>query len=371
MLTGREKIPILPHSYRKIHRIFAVTRADLRIGGRSVVRAGYIFRRLGVFLITLFLALTAIFFLPIISGQNPVREKLLQEATRGGYLQAAMEQMVEIYEKKFGLDKPLIVQYFNYLWDVVRLDFGYSILNYPKTVVSLISETLPWTIVLGGMATLMGFLIGTLLGALLGWSRSPGWLRYLFMPLLTLSAVPYYLLGLILLLFFAFQNKWFPLFGGYSIATFPDWADIHYLLDVAHHAVLPALSVILANAGFWALGMRGMMVTMQGEDYMIMSEAKGLKGSRIFLHYALRNAFLPQTTALALSLGTIVANIVLVEVVFSYPGVGGLLVQSIVQSDFYVLNGVVFVIIFAIAFATLVLDFIYPFIDPRITYERT
>lgn len=334
------------------------------------MRRGYIVRRLGIFLITLFLAITAIFFLPRISGQNPVREKLLQEATRGGYLQAAMEQMVEVYEKKFGLDKPLLVQYANYLWDVVRFDFGYSILNYPKTVGDLISETLPWTIMLGGMATLLGFAMGTLLGAILGWPKSPGFLKYLFMPLLTLSAVPYYLLGLILLLVFAFQNKWFPLFGGYSIATFPDWADINFLLDVAHHAVLPALSVILTNAGFWALGMRGMMVTMQGEDYMTMSEAKGLKGSRIFLHYSLRNAFLPQTTALALSLGTIVANIVLVEVVFSYPGIGGLLVQSIVQSDFYVLNGVVFVIIFAIAFATLVLDFIYPFIDPRITYEK-
>jgi peptide/nickel transport system permease protein len=334
------------------------------------VRLNYLLKRIGVFLITLFIALSAIFFLPRISGQNPIREKLLEEATRGGYLQSAMEEMVKIYEAKFGMDKPLMVQYLNYMRDIFRFDFGYSIYTYPKKAGELILETLPWTLVLGGMATLMGFVLGTMLGALIAWQKSPGWLQYLFMPLLTLSAVPYYLLGLILLLVFAFHWKLFPLFGAYSVATFPNWGSITYLLDVAHHAVLPALSVVLTNAGFWALGMRGMMVTMQGEDYMLLSEAKGLKSGRIFAKYAIRNALLPQTTALALSLGTIASNLVLVEVVFSYPGVGGLLVQSIIHSDFYVLNAVVFVIIFGIAFGTLVLDLVYPLLDPRITYER-
>lgn len=334
------------------------------------MRASYLLKRIGIFLITLYIALTAIFFLPRISGQNPIREKLLEEATRGGYLQAGMEEMVAIYEEKFGMDKPLIVQYWNYMKDIFRLDFGYSIYTYPKRAGDLIAETLPWTLVLGGVATLIGFALGSILGALIAWQKSPGWLQYLFMPLLTLSAVPYYLLGLILLLLFAFKWKFFPLFGGYSVATFPNWGSITYLLDVAHHAVLPAASIVLTNTGFWALGMRGMMVTMQGEDYMMLSEAKGLRSGRIFAKYAIRNALLPQTTALALSLGTIVSNLVLVEVVFSYPGVGGLLVASIIQNDFYVLNAVVFVIIFGIAFGTLALDLIYPLLDPRITYEK-
>lgn len=332
------------------------------------MQPSYVVKRVVIFIVTLILAVTGIFFLPRISGQNPVREKLLEEATRGGYLQAGLEAMVAHYEQRFGLDKPLLVQYFNYLADIVRLDFGQSITNFPKTAWELIGETLPWTIVLGGMAVLFAFLLGTLLGALLGWPRSPASLQYIFMPLLTLSAVPYYLLGLVLLFLLAFQAKWFPLFGGYTVATFPNWRSLGFLLDVAHHAVLPALSMVLAQVGFWSLSMRGMMVTMQGEDYMLQAEAKGLRWRRIFFRYGLRNTLLPQTTSLALSLGTIVSQIVLVEVVFSYPGIGGLLVQSIIQNDFFVLNGVVFVIIFSIALATLLIDLFYPLIDPRIQY---
>ncbi|MBI4305588.1 MAG: ABC transporter permease, partial [Chloroflexi bacterium] len=122
--------------------------------------------------------------------------------------------------------------------------------------------------------------------------------------------------------------------------------------------------------GFWALGMRGMMVTTQGEDFMQLAEAKGLRASRIFAKYAVRNAILPQTTGLALSLGHIVSGFILVEVVFSYPGIGGLLVQSIIQSDFFVLQGVVFGVIVSIAAVTFILDLIYPILDPRIRYVR-
>ena len=330
----------------------------------------YLAKRFGVFLLVIFMASTLNFFIPRISGQNPIRERLLEEATRGGFLQSGLEETVRIYEEKFGLDKPLIIQYRNYLYDVMRLDFGPSLSNFPVRTTDLIRETLPWTIALGVTATLIGFGLGTFLGALIGWQRSPGFLKYLFMPLLTMSAVPQFMLGLVLLFLLAFKNPWFPLFGGYSIATFPDWTDIGFLLDVAHHAILPALAIILVALGFWALGMRGMMITMQGEDYMALAEAKGLRGSRIFLRYAVRNALLPQATGLALSLGTFVSGFILVEIVFSYPGIGGLLVQAIIQNDFFVLQGVIFIIIFAIALATLVLEIIYPLLDPRIKYGK-
>ncbi|MBI4306897.1 MAG: ABC transporter permease, partial [Chloroflexi bacterium] len=306
---------------------------------------GYLARRFGIFLLVIAIASTINFFLPRVGGRDPIRERLLEEATRGGYLQSGFNEIVEAYNKKFGLDKPLIIQYRNYLYDLARGDFGVSLSNFPKTVGALIVETVPWTLALGGMATLMGFLLGTLLGALLGWPRAPGSLRYLFMPLLTISAIPQYLFGLVLLFFLAFRLKLFPLFGGYSIATFPDWSDFGFLLDVARHAALPALAIVLVTLGFWALGMRGMMVTTQDDDFMQLAEAKGLRASRIFVKYAVRNAILPQTTGLALSLGHIVSGFILVEVVFSYPGIGGLLVQSIIQSDFFVLQGVIFGVI--------------------------
>jgi peptide/nickel transport system permease protein len=333
------------------------------------LRPDYLLRRFGVFLIIVWLAASLNFFIPKFSGQDPIREKLLQQAARGGYLQAGFHEMVEEYQRKFGLDKPLWVQYRTFLWDVSRLKFGYSIAHYPKTVNALLRDSLPWTIGLLLMTTLIAFGLGTFLGALLAWGRAPQFLKYLLPGLLTLSAVPYYLLGLVLLYFLAFENRWFPLFGGYTAGTMPDltW---RFVADAARHSALPALSIVLAGAGFWALGMRGMMVTTQGEDYMTMGEAKGLKGSTLFVRYAMRNALLPQTTALALSLGSILSGAVLVEVVFGYPGIGTTLYHSIRQFDYFAIQGVVFTIIVSIALATFVLDVIYPLLDPRITYRQ-
>jgi peptide/nickel transport system permease protein len=139
---------------------------------------------------------------------------------------------------------------------------------------------------------------------------------------------------------------------------------------MVYHSILPALSIILASIGFWTLGMRGVMISTQGDDYLVFAEAKGLRGATVFWRYAIRNALLPQLTALALALGNVVSGAVLVEVVFQYPGVGSLLYQSIRASDFYLIQGVVFMIIVAIGLATLVLDLIYPTLDPRISYAR-
>ena len=137
------------------------------------------------------------------------------------------------------------------------------------------------------------------------------------------------------------------------------------------HAILPALSIILAAVGGWALAMRAMVVTVQGEDFITFADAKGLKGSTIFLRYAIRNTLLPQVTALALALGQIVSGAVLVEVVFGYPGIGTVLFTAIRQSDWFLIQGIVFAVIVSIGLATLILDLIYPLLDPRITYRRS
>src|SRR5690606_20108299 len=132
--------------------------------------------------------------------------------------------------------------------------------------------------------------------------------------------------------------------------------------------IMPALAIVVASMGFWALGMRGMMITTDGEDYMILAQAKGLNPRRIFFRYSVRNAILPQVTALALSMGGLVAGSILVEYIFAYPGTGYLLYQGIVNNDFNVIQGVVFVLIVATSFAVLVIDLLYPLIDPRISY---
>jgi peptide/nickel transport system permease protein len=204
----------------------------------------------------------------------------------------------------------------------------------------------------------------------MAWPRAPRALGYLVAPLLTLSSVPYYLLGLVLVFLFSIEQRWFPLSGGYTTGTIPSFTPA-FVLDVVHHSLLPALSIVAAAVGFWALGMRGMMVTTEGEDYMLMAEAKGLPDRLIFFRYAVRNAILPQFTSLAIALGTVVSGSVLVEVVFGLPGIGTLLYKSITGSDYFVIYGIVFIIIFAIALATLIIDLVYPLLDPRIRYRST
>ncbi len=336
------------------------------------MRLDYLLRRLGIFLAVVWVASTLNFLLPRLSTQNPVRDKLLAQAASTGYLQTAVEEMTREYETKFGLDRPIWQQYLTYMNDVVRLNFNYSITNYPRTVLSMMQEAMPWTIALLGMTTLIAFGLGTLLGALMGWPRAPKFIsRYLFPPLLTFSAIPFYLLGLVLVYVLSFQLKVFPTFGGYTVGTIPNWGSLSFWGDVLYHSVLPALAIVLGGIGSWALGMRAMMVTTQGEDYMVFAEAKGLKGTTLFLKYALRNALLPQATGLALALGHILSGAVLVEVVFAYPGIGTTLFHAIRENDYFLIQGIILGIIASLGITTLILDLIYPLLDPRITYKKT
>jgi peptide/nickel transport system permease protein len=333
------------------------------------MQLAYIARRFAVFLLIVWLAATLNFFLPKLSGQDPVRAKLLESAQLGGYVHAGLEDMVKEYDQRFGLDKPLWQQYLTYLRDTSRLDFNFSIANYPRTVREMVAEAVPWTVGLLGITTLLSFVIGTLLGALLAWPGAPRWMRWVMPPLWALHAIPFFLLGLILTYLLAFQIPLLPIFGGYTAGAIPSLST-GFVWDVVSHALLPALSIVLVATGGWALGMRGMMVTTMGEDYVTFAEAKGLKSSTIFLRYCLRNAILPQTTALALALGQILSGAVLVEVIFGYPGIGALLFQAIRENDYFLIQGIVFTVIVALGLATLILDVLYPWLDPRISYRH-
>jgi peptide/nickel transport system permease protein len=303
-------------------------------------------------------------------GRNPVVERIGMMAATGGVQAGGLKEMVEAYEKKFGLDKPLWQQYLTYMADMSHLDFGYSLMLYPTRVLTVVLIALPWTIGLLSVATLIAFGLGTILGALLAWPRSPRAIHYLLPPLFTFSVVPYYLFGLILVYIFAFRLRIFPMSGNAEYGVIPN-LSWKYVSDVAYHSILPALSIVLASIGFWALGMRAMMVTVSGEDFMTFAEAKGLKSNRIFLRYGVRNALLPQTTTLALSLGTILSGALLVEIVFGYPGMGSVLFRAVSAFDYFTIYGVVFFIIVGVALATLILDLIYPILDPRIRYHKS
>ena len=337
----------------------------------------YVARRVGVFFIVIWLAASLNFLLPHVAETNPIRHRLVRQAafgvagsaisTQRGETRKSFEQVVETWERKFGLDQPLWKQYLRYMGDTARLDFGFSVHNFPAKVSSIILSAMPWTLAVVGLATIIAFILGTLLGALMVWNSSSLILRILGPPILALSAIPYYLLGLGLIFMLAFTWHIFPISGGYDFGKVPE-LNVAFIGQILHHAFLPALSIVLAQIGFWGLFMRGMMVTVQGEDYISFAEAKGLLPRRVFVKYAIRNAILPQVTNLALTLGLIITQAIIVEVVFSYPGLGSVLYDSIRSLDYFVIYGVVFVIILSVALATLLIDLLYPLVDPRIKY---
>ncbi|MFZ0216250.1 MAG: ABC transporter permease [Candidatus Dormiibacterota bacterium] len=327
-------------------------------------------RRIGLFLLTIWGAATLNFFVPRLAPGDPVAARLIEMSQTGGYMQTGIKQMVKAYDKQFGLDQPLWLQYLHYLGNTATFNFGYSLSNYPAKALDVILTALPWTIGLLLVATFIAFVLGTLAGALLAWRKSPRWLGLLMAPLLTLSSVPYYLLGLILVYVLAEVIRLFPLNGAYTTGTIPTLTPT-FAWDVLYHSILPGASIVLASLGSWALTMRGMMVTTEGEDFMLFAESRGLKDRMIFLWYGMRNAILPQFTSFALSLGYVASGALLVEIIFSYPGVGYLLYKSVQGSDYFVIYGIAFILILAISAATMILDLTYPLLDPRIrAHER-
>jgi peptide/nickel transport system permease protein len=233
---------------------------------------------------------------------------------------------------------------------------------------TLIWQSLPWTLGLVGVSTFLAFLFGSLAGALLGWPGVHRFVHFLFPPLLVLSAVPYFLLGIALMFIFAFKWNWFPIGGASPLTSYPEWTFV-YAWQITYHAVLPSMSIVLSGMGFWAIAMRSMMVTVASEEYIAQAEMRGLKPRRIFFQYGLRNALLPQITALGLSLGYIISGVMLVEWIFRYPGIGFLLFGAIIHYDYSLIYGVVFILILGIALSTFLLDLIYPLLDPRTKVE--
>lgn len=335
---------------------------------RATVTIMYLVKRLALLVLVMWSAATINFFIPKLSPRDPILEKLQQASMGGGRQQSGIKEMVAVYQKQFGLDRPLWEQYVTYIGNVARLDFGYSLSGYPRRVMDVIGDAMPWTIGLALVSTLLSFGIGTLLGALIAWPKAPRFLRYLMPPLITLYALPGFLLAFVLIYFLAFRWRILPLSGAYSRGAVPALTP-RFVIDLLRHATLPALALVLTAMGGWALAMRGMMVSVQGEDYITYAEARGIAPQRIFMKYALRNALLPQITGLILSLGFLITANILVEGIFGYPGLGSVVLRAIQTLDYFLIYGVTMIIVLAISLATLLLDLIYPLLDPRIKYE--
>jgi peptide/nickel transport system permease protein len=328
----------------------------------------YIIRRLGMYLLTVWLGSTIIFIIPRLVPGDPVAAMIGRMSESGARVENSAA-LINAWRARFGLDAPVPIQYLNYLRNAVTLDMGYSLAHFPATVRDMVAQAVPWTIGLLALATVISFILGNLIGALMAWAPTPAWAKRLLPLSLTFTSVPYFMLAILLIYVFGFGLRLLPISGGYGRDLTVSWNG-PYILSVLQHAILPALSIVIASMGYWALGMRGMMITNAGEDYIILARAKGLSPARLFLRYAVRNAVLPQVTALALTLGSIVGGATLVEYLFAYPGMGYLLYQAIVTNDYSLIQGIVFILIVATATAVLLIDLLYPFIDPRISYQQ-
>jgi peptide/nickel transport system permease protein len=334
---------------------------------RGLTRA-YVIRRLGTYLLTVWLGSTIIFIIPRLVPGDPIAAMVAQTTQQAGRVENSAE-MITAWRARFGLDAPLYIQYLSYLRNSLTLDLGFSIAHFPASVRDLVAQAVPWTIGLLAVATVISFILGNLIGALMAWAPTPALIKRLLPLSLTFTSIPYFMLAILLIYVFGFGLRLFPTSGGYGRDLTIGW-NPQYILSVLQHAILPAVSIVIASMGYWALGMRGMMVTNAGEDYIILARAKGLSASRLFLRYAVRNAVLPQVTALALTLGSIVGGATLVEYLFAYPGMGYLLYQAIVSNDYTVIEGIVFILVLTTATAVLLIDLLYPLIDPRISYQQ-
>jgi peptide/nickel transport system permease protein len=314
-------------------------------------------RRLGLYALTAWAAITINFVLPRLMPGDPIQQLI-------GKLQGRVTpEMIAAIKAQFGqdLDQPMLVQYGHYLNHLAHLDLGVSI-TLSEPVSTALSSQVWWTIGLIGAAAMLSFVIGTVAGVVFGWTR--GSRADSLIPLATfLQSMPYYFLGTILVMAFAASLHWFPLQGAYDPTLSPSWSW-EYIASLLRYAELPLASIVLASLAGWMIGMRNMMITTVSEDFVLMAVAKGLPTWRIIRHAA-RNAILPSVANLALTIGFLVSGSLLVEQIFNYPGVGNLLVGAVSNEDYPLLQGIFLVITFTVLAANFLADVVYYVLDPR------
>ncbi len=318
----------------------------------------FILRRLAFYAIAAWVALTANFFLPRAMPGNAVQAIMSKFPSLQPSAYHALEAMLGV-----GHPGSLWHQYVSYLGDVFTFNFGISVSQFPAKVSTLLGQTIPWTLALVGTATLIAFFVGTGFGIIAGW-RHGGWLDRVLPGLMFFQAIPYFFLALILIELLAARANIFPIGQGYDGGLIPGWNSA-FIGSAIYHSILPAFTIVITSVAGWMLQMRNVMITTVGEDYVVAAQAKGLPSRRVVFTYAARNAILPQLQGFGLALGFVVSGAIVMEIVFSYPGIGLLLLSAVTSNDYPLMQGIFLVITFAVLLANLIVDFIIVFVDPR------
>ena len=318
-------------------------------------------RRLALYAVTAWVAISVNFLLPHLMPGNPIQTLI-------GKIQGQVTpQEIEAIRLSFGggLDKPLLTQYFTYLGQLLHGNLGVSI-TLSQPVTTILKQSVPWTLGLIGISTILSFIIGTVCGALLGWTRGSR-LDSLIPTATFFQAIPYFFLATVMLLVFGSDLHLFPVLGAYSPSLHPGWTW-SFAVSALRYAELPVVSIVLSSIAGWMLGMRNMMITVVAEDFVLMSVAMGLPKRKVIMAAA-RNAVLPSIANLSLAIGLVVSGALLVELVFNYPGVGDLLLNAVQNEDYPLIQGIFLVITLAVLAANLLADLVYLGLDPRTRTE--
>jgi peptide/nickel transport system permease protein len=319
----------------------------------------FVARRLLFYVVAAWVALTLNFLLPRAVPGNAVQDIMSKFPNLQPSAYKALEAMLGV-----GHPGSLSHQYWAYLVDVFHFNFGTDVIEYPAKVSTLLGETIPWTLTLVGTATVIAFVLGTALGILAGW-RHGGWLDRVLPGLMFLQAIPYFFLALILVDLLAIKVHLFPIGQGYAGGLVPGW-HWAFIGSAVYHSLLPAFTIVVTSVAGWMLQMRNVMITTIGEDYVLAAQAKGLSSRRVVFTYAARNAILPQLQGFGLALGFVVSGAIVMEIVFSYPGIGLLLFNAVTSNDYPLTEAIFLVITFTVLLANLIVDLVIVFVDPRV-----
>jgi peptide/nickel transport system permease protein len=321
----------------------------------------FLARRLLFYLLAFFAAITLNFLLPRLMPGSPLDGLILRY---GDAIRNNPEVLKQLQASLGSSEEPIWSAYPHYLWNTFTGNLGVSTAN-QVPVTDVIRNTLPWSIFLVGVGFLLSFAVGTFLGVLAAWRRG-GFVDTVGTPtLMALLSFPAFFLSLLAVYFLGFRLAWFPTQHAYSIDAVPVWSW-EFVGDAFRHAQLPILIIIALSVGGWMLGMRNVMITTVQEDYVTMARAKGLKDHQVMTGYAARNAILPPLTAFASFFASAVGGLILVEVVFSYPGVGLTLQQAALGHDYPVVQALLLVISFCVLLANFIMDCVYVVLDPRV-----
>jgi peptide/nickel transport system permease protein len=318
----------------------------------------YFGRKLLIYALTFVVAVTINWMIPRFMPGDPVSSMVARAGVSNPQGAAAMQ---EYYTGLFGFDEPVWRQYLNFWSALLHGDLGISIWLFPTPVSTVILDAVPYTLALMIPAVLLSWVVGNRLGAYAARRRL---LDNSVLPVgYVLTATPYMWLAVLLAWGFGVVLGIFPIAGGYGFARTPTWSP-SFLLDLLHHWVLPFLSLFVVALGGWAIGMRNMIIYELESDYSNYLAALGAP-QRLIRRYAFRNAVLPQITGLALQLGVLVAGALVTEIVFSYPGLGSLILKAIQNQDYFLLQGVFLFIVLGVLIANFIIDIVYVVVDPR------